>query len=67
MYNGSLGSGDDVGLDSDGQLELSTASYSYDPGSPPPPMSDEDGFLPPPPPDLTSVFSVDLRSIIVYA
>ncbi|KAL6457066.1 hypothetical protein MHYP_G00340290 [Metynnis hypsauchen] len=55
MYNGSIGSGDDMGLmDSEGTLDQSTASYSYDPGSPlPPPVSDDDGFLPPPPPDMT--------------
>ncbi|XP_036422469.1 wiskott-Aldrich syndrome protein family member 2-like [Colossoma macropomum] len=54
MYNGSIGSGDDMGLmDSEGTLDQSTASYSYDPGSPLPPPSDDDGFLPPPPPDMT--------------
>lgn len=41
--NGSIASGD--GYD----LELSTNSYSYEPGSPLPPPSDD---LPPPPPDM---------------
>ncbi|XP_072532336.1 actin-binding protein WASF2 [Salminus brasiliensis] len=55
VYNGSFGSGDDMGMmDSEGQLDQSTSSYSYDAGSPlPPPMSEDDGFLPPPPPDMT--------------
>uniref|UniRef100_A0AAR2KW12 Wiskott-Aldrich syndrome protein family member n=1 Tax=Pygocentrus nattereri TaxID=42514 RepID=A0AAR2KW12_PYGNA len=39
MYNGSIGSGDDMGLmDSEGTLDQ---------------ISDDDGFLPPPPPDMT--------------
>lgn len=54
VVNGSIGSGDDMGtIDSEG-FDQSTASYSYDPGSPlPPPVLDDDGFLPPPPPDMT--------------
>ncbi|XP_060798910.1 wiskott-Aldrich syndrome protein family member 2 [Neoarius graeffei] len=54
VLNGSIGSGDDMGtIDSEG-LDQSTASYSYDPGSPlPPPLLDDEGFLPPPPPDMT--------------
>ncbi|KAF7691187.1 wiskott-Aldrich syndrome protein family member 2 [Silurus meridionalis] len=54
IANGSIGSGDDMGtMDSEG-FDQSTASYSYDPGSPlPPPVLDDEGFLPPPPPDMT--------------
>ncbi|KAM9493308.1 actin-binding protein WASF2 [Clarias gariepinus] len=54
VVNGSIGSGDDMGtIDSEG-FDQSTASYSYDAGSPlPPPVIDDDGFLPPPPPDMT--------------
>ncbi|XP_051948658.1 actin-binding protein WASF2-like [Xyrauchen texanus] len=49
--NGSTGSGDDTGFNnSDGYLDQSTGSYSYDPGSPLPPPMQED--LPPPPPDM---------------
>ncbi|XP_051527389.1 wiskott-Aldrich syndrome protein family member 2 [Myxocyprinus asiaticus] len=50
--NGSTGSGDDTGFNnSDGYLDQSTGSYSYDPGSPLPPPMQED-FPPPPPPDM---------------
>ncbi|XP_030645023.1 actin-binding protein WASF2 [Chanos chanos] len=50
VINGSIGSGDDMThMGSDGYLDQSTSSYSYDPGSPPPPPED---FLPPPPPDM---------------
>ncbi|XP_051520293.1 actin-binding protein WASF2-like [Myxocyprinus asiaticus] len=52
VLNGSIGSGDDTGLNySDGYLDQSTGSYSYDPGSPLPPPMQED-FPPPPPPDM---------------
>lgn len=43
--NGSIASGDGYN-----DLDLSTNSYSYDPGSPLPPPTDD--FLPPPPPDM---------------
>lgn len=42
--NGSIASGEGYN-----DLEMSTNSYSYDPGSPLPPLSDD---LPPPPPDM---------------
>lgn len=45
--NGSIGSGE--GFTCEG-LDLSTNSYSYDPGSPPPPPGPDE--LPPPPPDV---------------
>lgn len=46
--NGSIGSGE--GINSEG-LELSTNSYSYDPGSPLS-IPGPDDLLPPPPPDV---------------
>uniref|UniRef100_A0A3Q0T042 Wiskott-Aldrich syndrome protein family member n=1 Tax=Amphilophus citrinellus TaxID=61819 RepID=A0A3Q0T042_AMPCI len=45
--NGSIGSGE--GFTCEG-LDLSTNSYSFDPGSPPPPPGPDE--LPPPPPDM---------------
>ncbi|XP_007547658.1 actin-binding protein WASF2 [Poecilia formosa] len=47
VLNGSIGSGE--GFNSD-DLELSTDSYHFEPGSPPPPPGPDD-ILPPPPPD----------------
>ncbi|XP_035285539.1 wiskott-Aldrich syndrome protein family member 2 [Anguilla anguilla] len=51
--NGSISSGDGMApMGSDGYLDQSQGSYSFDSGSPlPPPMVDD--FLPPPPPDMT--------------
>ncbi|KAK7125139.1 hypothetical protein R3I94_019240 [Phoxinus phoxinus] len=49
--NGSIGSADDGFNQSDGYLDQSTNSYSYDPASPLPPPMQED-FPPPPPPDV---------------
>ncbi|KAA0710353.1 Wiskott-Aldrich syndrome protein family member 2 [Triplophysa tibetana] len=50
MLNGSICSGEEMGY-SDGYLDQSTGSYSYDAGSPLPPPIQED-FPPPPPPDM---------------
>ncbi|XP_077051895.1 actin-binding protein WASF2 [Siphateles boraxobius] len=50
--NGSIGSGDDGFSHSDGYLDQSTNSYSYDPSSPLPPPMQEDFPPPPPPPDV---------------
>ncbi|KAG7457844.1 hypothetical protein MATL_G00231630 [Megalops atlanticus] len=53
MLNGSISSGDGMGfMGSDGYLDQSQGSYSFDAGSPPPPPVSDD-FLPPPPPDMT--------------
>lgn len=54
VLNGSICSGEDMGY-SDGYLDQSTGSYSYDAGSPLPPPMQED-FPPPPPPDMPCVF-----------
>ncbi|XP_016136335.1 wiskott-Aldrich syndrome protein family member 2-like [Sinocyclocheilus grahami] len=52
VLNGSIGSGDDGVNYSDGYLDQSTNSYSYDTGSPLPPPMQEDFPPPPPPPDM---------------
>ncbi|KAL4629410.1 wiskott-Aldrich syndrome protein family member 2-like [Arapaima gigas] len=52
MLNGSIGSGDGLGgYGSDGYLDQSRCSQSFDSGSPLPPPEE---FLPPPPPDMTN-------------
>ncbi|KAI1901740.1 hypothetical protein AGOR_G00037510 [Albula goreensis] len=53
VQNGSISSGDGMGhMGSDGYLDQSQGSYSFESGSPPPPPAMDD-FLPPPPPDMT--------------
>lgn len=58
MLNGSICSGEEIGY-SDGYLDQSTGSYSYDAGSPLPTPIQED-FPPPPPPDMPCVSIFDL-------